>query len=271
MNCREAQMQLPDLLQDGLEAAASDRLRGHLQSCPACWQEWQELHETWSRLGLLPEEKPGPELRRDFYRMLEAERRGAAAAARRPWRERLRLLLPAPGAMQPALRLAAAALVVGVGFSAGLFVGRGGSAARERIEQLSREVVQLRGQASLSLLSQPSAAARLQGISLAAQDPQPGVELRRKLLQVLDGDPSVNVRLQAVDALYLYAGDPEVRAALSASLARQTAPQVQVALIDLLVAFREKQAASALKKLMTDEKILPEVQQRARAGVDLIL
>lgn len=271
MNCPEAKNKLPDLLQDGLDAAESARLREHLQSCPACWQEWQELHETWSRLGLLPEEQPGPGLRRDFYRMLEAECQEAAAAGQRPWRERLRAWLPDLRRLQPAMQLAAAVLVVAVGFGTGLFVGRGGSAERERIEQLSREVVQLRGQASLSLLSQNSAAARLQGISLAAQDPQPGVELRRKLLQVLDGDPSVNVRLQAVDALYLYASDPEVRAALSASLARQTAPQVQVALIDLLVAFREKQAASALKKLMADEKILPEVQQRARAGVDLIL
>lgn len=271
MNCPEAKNMLPDLLQDSLDAAESARLREHLQSCPACWQEWQELHETWSRLGLLPEEQPGPELRRGFYRMLEAERREAAAAGRRPWRERLRAWLPDLRRLQPAMQLAAAVLVVAVGFGAGIFIGRNDRAAAEKIERLSSEVGRLQQQTSLSLLSQPSATARLQGITLAAQNPEPGIELRRKLLVVLDGDPSVNVRLQAVDALYLYAGDPEVRAALSASLARQTSPQVQVALIDLLVAFREKQAASALKKLMADEKILPEVQQRARAGVDLIL
>ncbi|MBU4405102.1 MAG: hypothetical protein KKG79_05795, partial [Acidobacteria bacterium] len=80
MNCQEMKKMIPDLLQNGLESGQDEHYREHLHSCPACWQEWQDLHETWTRLGILPEEQPGPELRRNFYRQLEASRREMAAA-----------------------------------------------------------------------------------------------------------------------------------------------------------------------------------------------
>jgi HEAT repeat protein len=101
------------------------------------------------------------------------------------------------------------------------------------------------------------------------QDPDPS--LIAALLDTLDNDPSVNVRLSAVDALYLFSGREQVKAALSASLARQTSPLVQIALIDLLVSLKEKQAATALKKLLNDKKIMPEVQQRAQLGISRII
>lgn len=270
MNCQEARTLIPDLLQDGAGAAAGP-LRAHLASCPACWQEWQELHETWTRLGLLPEEQPSPNLRHEFYRRLEASRRELGAPGRRPLRDRLRRLLPDPRRLTPAMSLAAAALVVVVGFGAGFFMGSGGENGSGKIERLSREVDSLQQQMTLSLLSQPSASARLQGISLTSRVQEPDPSLIAALLDTLDNDPSVNVRLSAVDALYLFSGREEVKAALSASLARQTSPLVQIALIDLLVSLKEKQAATALKRLLNDKKIIPEVQQRAQLGINKII
>jgi hypothetical protein len=263
MNCQEARTLIPDLLQDGAGAAAGP-LRAHLASCPACWQEWQELSETWTRLGLMAEEQPSPALRRDFYRQLEAARREAAAADRIPWSQRLR-------AWMPAMPLAAAALVVVVGFGAGFFLGRGGGKGAAQVERLSREVDSLQQQVTLSLLNQSSAAARLQGISLTSRVQEPEPSLIAALLNALDSDPSVNVRLSAVEALYLFSGRDDVRQALRASLPRQQSPLVQIALIDLLVSLKERQSAEALKRLLGDKKIMPEVQQRAQLGIGKII
>jgi hypothetical protein len=267
MNCQESRERIPDLLQGTVAENEAGRLREHLRSCPACWQEWQELHETWARLGLLPEEQPSQNLRRDFYRRLEA----LAATERRPWRERLRSLLPDMRTAPPALRLAAAVLVVTIGFAGGFFLGSGKEKGSGNIERLSREVDRLQQQMTLSLLDQPSASARLQGIALTTRVQEPDPTLITALLDTLDSDPSVNVRLSAVDALYLFSGREEVRAALTASLSRQTSPLVQIALIDLLVSLKEKQAAAALKKLLNDKKIIPEVQQRAQLGISKII
>jgi hypothetical protein len=62
-----------------------------------------------------------------------------------------------------------------------------------------------------------------------------------------------------------------VRRALSASLPRQQSPLVQIALIDLLVSLKERQSAEALKRLLNDKKIMPEVQQRAQHGIGKII
>ncbi|MBN2345232.1 MAG: HEAT repeat domain-containing protein [Candidatus Aminicenantes bacterium] len=265
MNCQEAKRRMPDLLQDGLSGEEGRRLREHLNACPACWREWQELHETWTRLGLLPEAQPSPELRRGFYRLLEAGRHETSAAGRwRRWIPDLRLI-------PPAMRLAAALLVVVIGFGAGFLAGGRKHGDPEAITRLRGEVSRLQHQASLSLLSQSSAAARLQGLSLTTRLQDPDQRLLQRLLDILDNDPSVNVRLSAVDALYLFAEHEEVRSALAASLARQTSPLVQIALIDLMVSLKEKRAASALRKLLADEEAVAEVRQRARSGIEQIL
>jgi hypothetical protein len=278
MNCQESRERIADLLQGDLADREAGCLREHLHSCPTCWQEWQELNETWTRLGLLPDEQPSQNLRRDFYRRLEASCRELAATERQPLRERLPGLLSRLRSLAhdlrpaaPAMRLAAAVLVVAIGFGAGFFMGSGGKNGSGKIERLSREVDSLQQQMTLSLLDQPSASARLQGIALTSRVQEPEPSLIAALLETLDSDPSVNVRLSVVDALYLFSGREEVRAALTASLARQTSPLVQIALIDLLVSLKEKQAAAALKKLLNDKKIIPEVQQRAQMGISQII
>ncbi len=278
MNCQEAKKRIPDLLHDGLEGGQAEELRQHLHSCPACWQEWQELHETWTRLGILPEEQPSPELRRNFYRQLELHRLEAAHAVPQSWRRQLRRFLPdlRPAARvlrpaAPALRLAAATLIVIAGFGAGFFMGGGQKNDPGKLERLSREVNNLQQQMTLSLLNQPSASARLQGIALTSRVQDPAPALIAALLETLHNDPSVNVRLSAVDALYLFSDREPVRAALTAALGQQSSPLVQIALIDLMVSLKERRAAAALKKLLTDKKIIPEVQQRAQLGINKII
>ncbi|MBE0664650.1 MAG: HEAT repeat domain-containing protein [Candidatus Aminicenantes bacterium] len=270
MNCQEMKKMMPDLLQNGLESGQDEHYREHLHSCPECWQEWQDLHETWTRLGILPEEQPGPELRRNFYRQLEASRREMAAAKVTPWRQHWRRLLPDWRFAFPALRLAAVVMVVAIGFGIGFMAGgsRGNSG---KFARLNQEVEHLQQQVSLQLLSQPSASARLQGLSMTAQMQDPDPALLKMLLDLLDNDPSINVRLSAIDALYLFADREQVRTALTASLPRQTSPLVQIALIDLMVSFKEKRAAAALKELLNDKQLIPEVRQRAKSGINQIL
>jgi hypothetical protein len=271
MNCQETRKKIPDLLDNGLAAAEASSLREHLLSCPSCREEFQELNETWMRLGILKEEQPGPELRRDFYRALESYQKELEPRQRTEWRQRFVRLLPGWPLHAPTLRLAAAALVVVLGFGAGFFIGSGKKTADGQLTVLNREVDNLKQQVSLSLLSQPSASARLQGLAMTSRLQDPAPSLITALLETLNNDSSVNVRLSVVDSLYLFADREEVRAALTASLSRQTSPLVQIALIDLMVSLKEKRAAFALKKLLDDKKIVPEVRARAQSGISQIL
>ena len=271
MNCQEIRKKIPDLLNNGLAAAEASLLRDHMHSCPACREEFQELSETWARLGILEEEQPGPELRRGFYRALESYQQKLAPRQRTKWRQKFARFLPHLQFPTLAMRLTAAALIVALGFGTGFFIGSGKKTDSGQLSVLNREVDNLKQQVSLSLLSQPSASARLQGLSMTSQLQDPNPALLKTLLDMLDNDPSINVRLSAVDALYLFADREEVRTAIPASLSRQTSPLVQIALIDLMVAFKEKRAAAALKKLLNDKQIIPEVRQKAQSGISQIL
>ena len=271
MNCQEIKNKMPDLLNVGLAAAAASRLREHMLSCPSCQEEFQELNETWTRLGILSDEQPGPGLRRDFYRRLESCQKELAPPPRAGWRQRFARILPGWRFSAPLPRFAATGLIVALVFTAGFFIGTSGKNDTEGLTALNREVDSLKQQASLSLLSQSSASARLQGLAMTSRLQDPDPLLLRTLLDVLNNDPNVNVRLSAVDALYLYADRKEVRSAMMASLARQKSPLVQIALIDLMVSLREKRAATALNKLLADGQVLPEVRQRAQSGISQIL
>lgn len=136
---------------------------------------------------------------------------------------------------------------------------------------LEREIGQIRQTAALSLLSQPSASERLQGISYSTEVEKPDSGILVVLMQTLDSDPNPNVRLAAVDALYLFRNHPGVKDGLVRSLAVQDSPIVQVALIDLLVGIREARAAEALKALIGNEGVNPDVKKRAEDGLKQII
>jgi hypothetical protein len=164
--------------------------------------------------------------------------------------------------------VAMAALVAGV-FGGNLLSDR--TAREAEIARLQQEVASTRQMVALSLLQQPTASGRLQGVDytygLGARDP----EVSAALLRVLDEDASTHVRLAAADALRQYLTAPEVRQGLVATLPRQSSPLVQIAVIDLLIASRDRNSVGALQKLADDDLLHQDVRQRAQRGVEQLL
>ena len=171
---------------------------------------------------------------------------------------------------RPAFTASFSAFLLFLGLGAGWLLN-GGRAGGESYAALSREVQAMRQQVALSLLSQPSAADRIQGIGYGAALKDPSDRTLAALFDAVDADPNPNVRLAAIDALYLFRDRPGVRESLVKSLAVQTYPLVQVALIDFLVEVRESRAAEALKTLIAGGELTPEVKARAEQGLKQII
>jgi hypothetical protein len=273
-NCRQIKDQFPDYLTGDLESGAQEFLKNHVVVCDSCRQELEELTGTWTQLGILPEEQPGPNLRKNFYTMLESYQEGKASKPLKKFFEffkiknvRETLWGRRPGfAFQFALALFF--LVTGIGI--GYFSQAPAQNGRE-IVGLHRENQQVRQQLAISLLNQSSSSQRLKGLTFSANLENPDSEILQTLLNTLNSDPNVNVRLSAVDALYLFADHRPVREGLIQSLHKQTSPMVQMALIDLMVQIREKQAVRSLKQLLQDKNLNPEVQRRARLSIKELL
>jgi hypothetical protein len=269
MTCEKIKEKFADYLTGDLDANCLSDVRGHLASCSSCREELESLSAIWTKLGVLPQEQPSPDLRQRFYSMLEAFKVAIEEGEERPsfgekisaWFGRL---MPKHPVYQLALALVLLAAGLGGGF---LLSGPARSAAKIEVATFKQEVKDMRQMMAVSLLKQTSPSDRLMGVSWSMQLEQPDKKMLDTLLDTLNNDPNVNVRLAAADAFYLFYNHPRVKDGLVQSLARQKSPIVQLAVIDLLVEIRERRAPEALRTLIQNEKLNPQVKKRAELGL----
>jgi predicted Zn-dependent protease len=117
---------------------------------------------------------------------------------------------------------------------------------------------------ALSLLERVSASARLRGVSLtessASVDRGGDPALLDALLDAVRNDPSVNVRLAAIDALSSRAGRAPVRSQLLAAFAAESSPLVQAAIADTVLAADGAAARRDLAQAVRGAKLDPKLQ-----------
>ena len=89
----------------------------------------------------------------------------------------------------------------------------------------------------------------------------------RMFIAAVTTTPSSNVRLSALDALYPHANQPIVRSGVIATLPREQNPLVQVAMIDFLVAARDRAAVPELEKIVRNDTINQVVRDAAKRGL----
>jgi len=270
-DCQDFQCQFPGYLTGDLDTKTVEAIQNHVTTCTHCRSELEELTSTWSQLEILPEEQPGANLRKNFYTMLESYQQGLESSPLKKFFDFFKIknigekLWP----RRPIFQLAAVMIFLIMGFTIGYFVQLHNQDTLE-ITRLHHENQLFRQQLTVSLLNQSSPSQRLKGLMWSTQLENPADETLDTLLYTLNYDPNVNVRLTAVDALYLFSDHPKVKQGLMQSLQKQTSPMVQIALIDLLVEMREKQAIKSLKQLLERNKLNPEVKERAQVSLKLL-
>jgi hypothetical protein len=255
MKCDDAKAYFAGALA-GVARPAHD-FDAHLAICPDCRAELEQMQLLWAQLGTLPSEEPTPALRRNFYEMLDRARQTESA---RP-ANRLKALFRGPFLVP----LAAAACLI-VGLFAGYLSGRPAKTDTE-LAQLRGEVANLRQAVALSLLQNSSAGDRLRGVTYSNEMGDPDHEVLAALLDRLNYDSNVNVRLAAVDALQRFGRDAVVRQGLRETLVKQQSPLVQIAVIELLSEWKDRQSAPALRSLAQKDSINPAVRQRAERAL----
>jgi hypothetical protein len=275
MNCQRVQDNFIDYQDGSLPADESAALRAHLANCPNCQREWAALQEMTSKLDTLPEAEPSPRLRENFYAMLENAQREADAPS--PFalaRSRIDRFFAALLPEQPAMQFAFALALLVCGLLAGQRYLAQPGADLARIKDLENQVAQTRDQMNKmgqivvdSLNQQKSTSARIQTV-LATMDQQvPDQKVLSDLLAAMQIDPSINVRLAAVDALAQHANDTLVRTGVLSALPRERAPLVQVAMIELLANARDQASEPVFEKLSRDEAVDLNVRNAARRAL----
>lgn len=289
MNCTTARELFPALLDARTAATEHLDARAHLAGCPDCQREFAALSQTLAALDAMPTPQPSPRLRQNFYAMLEEEKHSAesvrtatlrAHQARhaRVWRW---IMIPTFGC----------ALLL-LGFYGGARLNAPASTPapqlvdntqRELIEDLRQQMTEQRDQIAkqneqlnkmttlvgYSILQQQQSPTneRLEGVLAAARDAQPDDKVLDNLLSALAFDPSTNVRLRALQALYPHAERELVRSGVLAALPREQNPLVQLELIDFVGSSRSREAQPVLERMAQNQAIDLTVREAAKRAL----
>jgi hypothetical protein len=261
MKCEEIGELLPDYLQGSLKAEQDSLVEQHLAECSDCREEVV----IWKKLSLLPVEKPSAESRERFEAMLRAYQTGrndkASAGFERSKRGSVWSWLRSPVG---AVAWSAALLVIGI--FAGNSLGSRTThpnANPDEIAAMHTELANMKQMVVLSMLQQQSASERLQGVSYSRREEQLDPQVMSALVHTLRYDGSVDVRLAALDALSRHGAQPQVHKGVVDALQEQQSPLVQVALIDLMLEWRDPDAAQRLRDFVQTPNLNPAVKQRA--------
>jgi Putative zinc-finger len=276
MNCQRVQDCFIDYQDGSLPADEAAQLRAHLTNCPTCQREWSALQEMTRKLDALPvEEEPSSRLREQFYAMLDTHQREADAPspfalARGQLDRFFAALLPARPALQFAFALALllGGLLAGQHFFAKAAIpAPADDTAKVELAALRAQVNSMGQLVTYSLLQQQSTSDRLKTVLATMDLKTPDRKVLTELVGSLAFDPSVNVRLSVVEALAPHASDSLVRAGVLSALPRESAPLVQVAMIELLASAHDPAARPVLEKLSRDDTSDLNVREAARRAL----
>lgn len=260
MKCEQIAELLPDYLQGSLSPDQHRTVGAHLEQCAGCSEEVA----VWRKLSLLPVEQPSPMSRLRFEAMLQAYQAGRLnqPSGNSAWRKRtfswnfFHWLRSPVGAVV----WSAALLVIGV--FAGLRMA-GPKPPSPDVAEIQKELETTKQLVVLSMLQQQSASSRLEGVNFTTREEQLNPQVLSALLHTLRYDASVDVRLAALDALSRHSAQPQVRSSVVNALQEQQSPLVQVALIDQLVEWHDREAKPHLEKLRQSQDLNPAVRQHA--------
>ena len=208
-------------------------------------------------------ETPMPSLSLDhkFHAMLQSEKKAARTRSFK-WQT----LFSWDGFL-PKMAFASVMLIIGV--FGGMYIGN--PVQKDvQIQKLDVEVSVLKEMMMLSMLEKESATERLKAVSLTQEMDQASQKVTNALMQTLNNDENVNVRLAALDALRPYSQQSEVREALIRSIAKQDSPLVQIALAELMATLQAKSSVKELQKIMHDKTTPSDVKKKIQESIEVL-
>ncbi len=199
---------------------------------------------------------PSTDLDDNFYQMLKtvkAKSKNFSWSSFFSWPE-----------LAPKFALASVTLILG--FLGGYLFLPSPSSNKE-VADLKGEVLEMKEMIMLSMLEKESATERLKAVSLTNEMSSVSDKVTNALLQTLNNDENINVRLEALEALRPFVRDSRIRSELVRSIAKQESPLVQVALAELMVELQEKSSVKELQKIIKREGTPHEVKKRIEESI----
>lgn len=227
------------------------------------FMDFRELETVYEDLGSIPVPKPSSKGHDRFYSMLEEAKqakRKTAVEFIKEYVQSLRSEFTVP-------RLAYAVLLLIIGG----FIGSQINNDRTDIEQLSQEMQTMKEMMMVSMLEGSSAADRLKAVNISSELPSADTEAIHALLFTLNNDPSVNVRVQSIEALKRWGDNERVREGLVRAITIQESPIVIIELADAMVELELRNGAAEFERLLQERELDYSVQQKLQSSIAVLM
>lgn len=254
---------IADYLAGELDNEGKEKLESLIAEGRIDFIEFREVEGIHDRLTEQAVPKATEMVRERFYTMLENEKKSNQSGLKQ-WMEDQLIRLVESFSLP---RVAYAMVLLFIGGFIGSYVDQDST----EIDQLSQEMQSLKEIMMVNMLEGSSAADRLKAVNISSELPNADLEAINALLFTLNNDPSVNVRVQTIEALKRWGDNERVRQGLVRSIATQESPIVLIELADAMTELEVRSSASEFEKILQERELDYNVQQKLQSSIAVLM
>jgi len=266
MNCKYIQDLLIEYLENNLNQEQANEVENHLISCENCRNEYQLAKQFLHTINDIEDEQPSANLSMNFNQLLEEEKENQP-------QESIQFTDQKENHYKfgEFLKYAAAILII---FGVGFLLGKNSPSTNDQsmmIASLQSDLNNMKQNLTMATLKQPTSSQRLKAVNILEKQDVADDKVLSVLVQTLQSDANVNVRMAAANALTKFAQHPLVRNAYLEALKNQKEPSIQITLINILIDIQENRAKILLEEIMKEDDNLPVVKEMAKEGIKVFV
>ena len=268
MKCEAFEIYVVDYIDQDLEQSLVIEIEEHLESCKECNSIHKQYKELFHLMSQRKQEEPDNSLRLGFYQHLKESMDQLDTDGSDQKKKRISV-----NWSFTAGRIAAGIAILIAGAFIGFSVQKGfkPNVHAEQIDKLQMEIGAMKEVLMFTLLDEESPSQRIKAVKYTEDIPNPDSNIIHVLINTLNNDKNVNVRVAAAYSLATFSKDIAVRDSLISSLENQTDPIIQVILMNILVENKETRAIETMRGLVSNEKTIVEVKDIAEKSISVLL
>lgn len=237
-----------------LNIAEMEEVEKYIASGKLSLSDFEDLEKINQQLDFVAEAETSPELDRQFYTMLGAEKE---KLHRKDWIKNFFISLPTP------VQWALPVVLLLLGMAIGGMWNTGDQIESANIVHEDAEVIN-------SLISDPSTSIRLAAVNKTADmENEEDKDIISILLFTLNNDKSSNVRIASIDALLRYGDQAEVREGLVDAIRHQDSPLVLQNIAEALKILGEDLPIEKYRELI-NKNLPPVIVKDLEANINSI-
>ncbi len=259
MNCKDIEQHIVDFIDGQLATDEGEQIQKHIETCGNCKAFYDETVVLFRAFNDIEEEVPSESLREGFYKLLEEEKQLSNPKIVQlnkqekefPWKR--------------AFQVAASIVFLFSGYFLGSHKTK--QDANQEIVALQIETNELKESVVLAMIENQSVSKRIQAVNYTEGFEQPDVKILEALIERMQYDGNINVRLAAAEALSEFPESSIVKDAFIEALTTQKNPSLQIAIIQFLVKIQEKRAIAPMKQLLEHSDTPDFVKEQVNDGI----